>query len=389
MPWRQVNPMDERVRFVVESQLDLITMSDLCRKYGISRKTGYKWLQRYDEHGLEGFKELSRAPLSCPHKTPDKIASRLIELRQCYPVWGPKKLVALLEHELGVGNAPSPSTAGAILSRHGLVERRKKKRGRSGCVRNHFLSEPKEANDVWAVDFKGWFRTRDSKHCHPLTVTDLHSRYLLCCKGYERQSLSATEKDFKEIFKRYGLPKAIRMDNGTPFGSTGLGGLTSLSVKLLRLGINVEYIEPGKPQQNGSHERMHRTLKLEATLPPEKTLSDQQKRFDSWMVRFNELRPHESLSQKRPADCYNPSARQYIGIPAFEYPSYFETRYVRHDGMFSWEGELRFLGRAFERETVGLIRDHENRWLVFAGDMLVGWLPESGKSVRPLNEYQA
>lgn len=382
MPWKQVSPMDERKRFVTECYARHKTMSQLCADYGISRKTGYKWLRRYHEYGEPGLQDRSSAPRNCPHATAGEVVRRLVELREQYPQWGPKKLIVLLDNELGDGTAPSASTAGEILRQHGLVTPRKRKRRSTGHAKQHPLSEPRAANDVWAVDFKGWFRTRDKAACHPLTVSDLYSHYVLLCQGYVRQRLEQVEKDFEQLFQRCGLPKAIRMDNGTPFGSCGLGGLSRLSIKWLKLGINLEFIEPGKPQQNGSHERMHRTLKLEAVIPPARDLAEQQARFDTWRQRFNELRPHEALGQRTPASLYAQSSRSYEGDKKFSYPSYFETRYVRHDGMFSWQGRLRFVGEAFSKDRIGLLRDHEGRWLVFAGDMLVGCQPEENASVQ-------
>ncbi|WP_256128256.1 integrase core domain-containing protein [Desulfolutivibrio sulfoxidireducens] len=389
MPWKQVNPMDERVRFVVETQLGMKSIQQLCHDYGISRKTGYKWLERHAEGGFEACMDQSRAPHSCPHKTSDKIEARLIELRNLYPKWGPKKLVALLEMEMKESHVISASTAGDILYRHGLVVPRKVKKRNYGKTKTHFLREPTSANDVWAVDYKGWFRTKDHFVCHPLTVTDLHSRYVLWCKGHRKQSASEVEKDFETIFTTYGVPLALRMDNGSPFGSTGPGGLTYLSLRWMQIGIDIEFITPGKPQQNGSHERMHRTLKFEAILPPARDIYEQQYRFDAWRERFNTLRPHESLQQKTPGSVYSPSPRRYTGRKGFTYPGYFEVRSVRKDGMFFWKGTLRFVGEAFGKEQIGLVRDHEDRWLVFAGEMLVGWFHESLSGVRPLSEWES
>jgi transposase InsO family protein len=378
--------MEERMLFVVEAQLGAKPLSALCRERGISRKTGYKWLKRYDLYGIEGCRERSRAPLSCPHKTHEMVVQRLIELRRIHPVWGPKKLAKLLANEMGLERSVAPSTAGDILKRHNLVQDRKKKREAGGRLRESPLTEPGTPNDVWAADYKGWFRTQDGLPCHPLTVTDLYSRSALWCMGHLRQSLASADRDFDEIFTRNGLPRVIRVDNGTPFGSTGLFGITKLSLKWLRLGIDVEFIHPGKPQQNGSHERMHRTLKLEAIIPPANTLAEQQRRFDNWRKCFNEYRPHEALGQQTPASLYKTSSRIYNGCPEFQYPGYFETRYVRHDGMFSLDGTLRHIGGAFAKERVGLIRDHEERWLVYAGEMLVGWLSGKSKEVRSIGE---
>lgn len=387
MPWKRVEPMEERLRFVVEAGFGVKSMSQLCRDYGISRKTGYKWLKRKEKFGLEGCRERSRAPGSCPHKIPEDVVQRLVALKRLYPEWGPKKLVVLLRDELPGRHVPCASTAGRILGEEGLVEKRSIKRKSSGRAKNNSFTVPKEANDVWGVDFKGWFYTGDHLACHPLTVTDLHSRYLIWCKGHNRQSLSQVKEDFEQIFIQFGLPKAIRVDNGTPFGSSGLGGLTHLSLQWMKLGIDVEFIHPGKPQQNGCHERMHRTLKLEVGLPPEENLFAQQKRFDDWQKQFNDLRPHEALGQRPPVKCYQPSQRIFCGYEPFSYPEYFDTRRVRRDGMFHWNGTLRFIGEAFRKERIGLVRDHENRWLVFAGSMLVGWQPEDKVRVEAIERW--
>ncbi|WP_319521096.1 IS481 family transposase, partial [uncultured Desulfosarcina sp.] len=313
MPWKRVDPMDERKRFACEAGCGVKSMSELCREYGISRKTGYKWLNRFIENGTSGCRDKSRAPHSCPHKTSDAVVQRLLELREMYPYWGPRKLVVLLGREIGQERAPAPSTAGAILARHGLVGKRRRKRRSFGHVREHHLSTPEKPNDVWAIDYKGWFRTKDGVICHPLTVTDLHSRFVLWCNGHRRQKLVFAERDVKILFAQYGLPRAIRMDNGSPFGSTGLGGLTRLSLSWVRMNIDLEFIKPGRPQQNGCHERMHKSLKLESAQPPARDLATQQRVFDAWRKRFNEIRPHQGLQDRTPAEFYTPSSQRYTG----------------------------------------------------------------------------
>lgn len=371
MPWKEVNIMDARKCFVAEALAGVGTFSALCRKHGISRQTGYLWLRRFRECGC--ITERSRAPHSCPHKTPEETVTLLLQLRDEYPYWGPKKLVKELGTRHGI-KAPSPSTAGCILKKHGLVaDKKPTKRQAGGRLRRHDLLQPNEPNDVWCIDYKGWFRLGDRSLCHPLTITDLWSRFLLDCRCHARQDLGAAMDAMKDVFARYGLPRAIRVDNGTPFGSTGLGGFTALSVWWLRLGISVDFIEPGKPQQNGSHERMHRTLKLEATIPPEHTLVQQQQRLDTWRCRFNEIRPHEALGQVTPSSVYRLSSRRLPHMEAdFAYPSYFEVRQVRRDGMFKWAGSKVFLGQAYVKCRIGLIRNYDENWLVYVGDKLIG-----------------
>lgn len=371
MPWKKVEAMDERVRFVAEALARVGSFSRLCRKYGISRETGYKWMRRFQECG--SVEERSRAPKSCPHKTPEEVVALLLNLRRETPYWGPKKLVKQISRDFGL-RAPAPSTAGAILKKHGLIAEAKRRRRQSGGrLRLHELLRPEAPNDVWSVDYKGWFRLGDKSVCHPLTISDLHSRYILACHCYGRQELAATKQTMRETFATYGLPHVIRVDNGTPFGSTGLGGFTALSVWWLRLGIEVDFIEPGKPEQNGCHERMHRTLKLEATMPPEDTLANQQKRLAAWQRNFNENRPHEGLGQATPSSVYRPSSRRLpLEDPDFTYPSYFEVRRVRWDGMFKWGGNHIFLGQAYVKSRIGLICNYDGNWLVYAGEHLLG-----------------
>lgn len=386
MPWKKVNAMEERGRFVVEVLARLDSFSALCHKYGISRKTGYKWVKRFQEHG--SVEERSRAPKTCPHKTPDRIVELLLLVREENPCWGPKKLVRLLYNEHGI-DPPSRSTAGDILKKHGLIAESKKKRRQSaGRLRRSELLTPKDVNDVWSVDYKGWFRLGDRSVCHPLTISDMYSRYVLSCQCYPRQSMKMTKEGMSQAFETYGLPQAIRVDNGTPFGSTGLGGFTALSAWWLRLGIIVDFIEPGKPQQNGSHERMHRTLKLEAAMPPERTLAEQQKRLDTWRCRFNEKRPHEALGQVTPLSVYRPSSRRLpLEVPNFSYPSYFEVRQIRWDGMFKWGGNQIFLGQAYVKCRIGLIQNYDGIWLVYVGEHLVGGLlAQEPKHVVPVRK---
>ncbi|EHJ46064.1 Integrase catalytic region [Solidesulfovibrio carbinoliphilus subsp. oakridgensis] len=385
MPWKKVNPMEERARFIVELSQRRESFAALCRKYGISRETGYKWLRRYQAG--EGLGERSRVARHCPHKTPDAVVTLLLALRQENPYWGPKKLVRLLQDVHGIEYPPAKSTAGDILKRHGLITATKAKRRQSGGrLRREDLRQPKQANDVWSADYKGWFRLEDRSICHPLTISDIFSRYVLGCYVFPTQTLERTKEAMRRVFMRYGLPRAIRVDNGTPFGSTGIAGLTGLSVWWLQLGIVVDFIAPGKPEQNGCHERMHRTLKLEATIPPSANLREQQERLESWRERFNSHRPHEALDQATPASIYRPSSRRLPrNEPCFEYPSSFESRTVRRDGMFNWEGRQIFLGEAFAKCRIGLTRNYDDRWLVYLGEHLLGgFCPKDPKRVVPV-----
>ena len=387
MPWKKVNAMEERARFIMEFSSGRDSFTSICRKYGISRETGYKWVQRFKKSGC--IEEHSRAPHTCPHKTPEETVRLLLLLREENPCWGPKKLVKILSDEYGIDVPPAPSTAGEILKKHGLItESRKRRRQSAGRLRRHELSNPTTINDVWSVDYKGWFRLGDRSVCHPFTVSDIFSRYVLACTCFPRQTLEGTKEAMKVVFGEYGLPLVIRMDNGTPFGSTGLGGLTQLSLWWIRLGIAVDFIEPGKPEQNGCHERMHRSLKLEATIPPERNIVEQQKRLDIWRRRFNEKRPHEALGQITPGSIYRASERRLpLKEPDFRYPAYFESRSVRGDGMFHWCGGQVFVGEAYAKCRIGLIRNYDGRWLVYAGEHLIGGiLAEEPKHVVPVEK---
>lgn len=352
MPWQETHRMDLRVKFIAAYQSRLYTMSALCAELEISRKTGYKWVRRYEAEGLDGLKDRSHAPRHCPHRTGVQMEELLVAARKRFPAWGPRKLVAYLERKHPGLALPAASTVGEILARHGLVPPRR--RGRPA----HPGSSPLEAaapNEVWSVDFKGEFRTRDGRYCYPLTASDAYSRFLLGCEGLGSPSTLGARACFEQLFRAYGLPQAIRSDNGTPFASTALRGLSRLSVWWLKLGIAHQRIEPGKPQQNPRHERMHRTLKASTTRPPERNLAEQQRRFDAFRQEYNEERPHEALGQRPPASLYTPSPRAMPEVlPAPEYPGHCETRHVRHTGGFRFRGREIFLSEVLAGEWIAL-----------------------------------
>lgn len=299
--------------------------------YSISRKTGYKWIERYLAEGPPGLEDRSRRPASSPLRTPDEIVAALIRTRRLHPSWGARKILRLVQRAHPRWKLPHPSTVCDIFSRHGLVARRRRRRtighpGRPTTV-------PDAANQLWAADFKGEFRTRDGIYCYPLTITDGHSRFLLGCQGLRSTAVDLSRPVFSRIFHEYGLLERIRCDNGVPFATNTLGRLSRLSAWWVRLGIRPEFIEPGKPQQNGSHERMHRTLKADATRPPAGSLAAQQRRFNAFRDEFNHVRPHEALDQQPPASCYEPSGRPMPDrVPPLEYPDRFEIRYVSANG---------------------------------------------------------
>ena len=273
--------MEERMSFVLMAERRQQSFSSLCAEYGISRKTGYKWVERYHTYGLKALGELSRRPMSCPHKTSEAVERLILGDRRKHPTWGPKKLRDLLIKQHQIADPPAESTIGAVLKRNGVALRKRRRRGVFRLPLQD-LTHPESANDVWTVDFKGWFRTLDGARCDPLTVMDLYSRYLLCAKLLSGQTVRATKPAFAALFKRNGLPRVIRVDNGSPFASMGIGRLSELSVWWTHLGIRVEFIKPASPQENGAHERMHGTMKGEAVKPPSTNPVAQQQRLDRW-----------------------------------------------------------------------------------------------------------
>lgn len=285
MPWSETTKMRERVRFVGDVERELFSMTELCQRYGISRETGYTWVDRYFEHGVEGLKDQSRAPKSCPHRTDPAVVELLAEARRRHPSWGPKKLIAWLDRRHH-RPWPAASTAGEILKRLGLVKERRRRRriGHPGRP----LTVATAANQLWTADYKGQFKTKDGLYCYPLTVADSFSRYLLGCRALPSTKTLGTRQAFERLFYQYGLPEAIRTDNGTPFASSNaIGRLSRLSVWWIRLGIRPELIEPSHPEQNGSHERMHKTLKAETTRPPAANRSAQQRKFELFRHEYN------------------------------------------------------------------------------------------------------
>lgn len=362
MPWKATCIMDERLEFIADCLRKEEPMSALCAAYGISRKTGYKWLERYLADPAQGLLDRSRAPHQCDWRLDEAIASRIVALRRRHPHWGPRKLLAILSRENPDVDWPAASTAGELLRRAGLSEPRRRRR--SAIVRQAPFLEVSAPNDVWCADFKGWFRTSDGRRCDPLTISDAHTRYLLECRIVEPTRAGARPR-FERAFRTFGLPKAIRTDNGPPFASIGAGGLSRLSVEWVKLGIKLEPIEPGEPQQNGRHERMHRTLKQETANPPARSPQQQQARFDRFRRIYNKERPHEALGQQPPAQHYTPSIRPYPDrIPEPWYGPDHAVRRVRPTGEIKWAGELVFIGEALAGEPVGIAETQAGDWIV-------------------------
>lgn len=374
MPWKASTPVSERMVFV-SRLLAGERMKALCAEYGISRKTGYKFRDRFDKAGPAGLYDVSRRPTTSPSRTPPEIAQLLIEARRAHPTWGPRKLVAIVSRSHRGVTLPAASTVGGILARAGLVRaRRRRKVLRLGTIR----SEASTPNEVWCADYKGQFRLANGRYCYPLTVTDQASRYILACEGFEAIDGDAARAVFDDRFERYGLPLAIRTDNGAPFASTGLFGLTRLSAYWLKLGIALERIDPGKPQQNARHERMHRTLKEDTTRPAAATLLGQQEKFDDWVETFNHTRPHEALEQEPPASVYSRSPRPFTTQGLTEYPLHDDVRKVSPSGhirlLRTSKHRATYLSAALSGERVGIRELEEGRWLVSFATLDLGWI---------------
>lgn len=371
MPWREVCYMEERLRFIVAVLADEESMTERCEQFGISRKTGYKWLTRYLELGPAGLQDRSHAPRLVPWAITQAQAEAIVGLRREHPSWGPKKLRAKLVERAPQVIWPAQSTIGDLLRREGLSTPRK--RCRRASPSRDGLSTPLAANDLWAIDFKGWFRTQDRARCDPLTVSDLFSRYLLCSQVVSPPTTQACRGELERVFREYGLPRRIRSDNGPPFASVGIGGLSSLSAWWVKLGILPERIEPGQPQQNGRHERMHATLKAETAKPPAANLAAQQRRFDRFRIEFNCERPHEALGQTPPARHYTASPRPYPArLEDPVYPKDYEPRRVRSNGEIKWQGELIFIGEALIGEVIGLLENDDGDAEVYFGPLPLG-----------------
>jgi putative transposase len=371
MPWTETCAMEERVKFVMEWLEGTWSKAELCRFYGISRPTGDKWLTRYAEIGVEGLRDRSRAPQHHPNGVSEATESAIVTLRRARMHWGPKKLRVVLARETPGREWPAVSTIGEILKRHSLAVPRKHRR-RTPPSTQPFAAIDK-SNALWCVDHKGWFRTGDGRVCEPLTMTDAWSRYLLRDQAVKDKRVETTHGVMEAAFREYGLPWAILSDNGSPFASRGVAGLSRLSVWWVKLGIAVERIEAGHPEQNGRHERMHKTLKQETASPPAATARKQQESLDRFRWEYNEERPHEALGQRTPASVYTPSPRAYPSrLGPAEYPGGGEVRTVQKHGEFTWKRTAVFLGEALYGERVGLEPLDERYWTVRFVTMKLG-----------------
>jgi transposase InsO family protein len=349
--------MEERVGLFRDYDTGVFSVSDLCQRYGISRETFYVWKHRRESGDDHWFEGLSHAVEHCPHATSDRLIKQIVATRRKFPYFGPKKIKIWLENNVPDIAWPAASTIGDILKRAGLVDERRRRR--RPIAQGEVVIPATAANDEWAIDFKGWFRTLDGTRCDPLTITDAASRYLIEVRIVEPTTVGV-RRAMERVFKEIGLPSAIRSDNGSPFGSTGAGGLSSLSVWWLKLGIEPRYIPPSSPQDNGRHERMHRTLKAQTSNPAAKTAVQQQRRFDCFRHHYNEERPHEALDQQPPAKLWQPPRRKLPKrLEDAWYDANHKVRRVRPNGVIKWGGELVFIGEALAGEPVGLA-EHES-----------------------------
>jgi putative transposase len=373
MPWKETGPMDERVKFIGLYLEADHSVAELSREFGVSRKTAYKWIDRYRSEGIAGLAELSRAPHCQAARVSSMVEEAVIEMRTKKPSHGPKKIRQLLKIAHPEIRCPAVSTIGEILKRNGLVVPRR--RSRKSAPYEQPLLGCDQSNSVWSADFKGWFRARNGERCDPLTITDNFSRYLLRCQLVRSSRYEAVKPIFIAAFQEYGLPMAIRTDNGTPFASTAVGGLSKLSIWWIRLGIIPERIQPGKPQQNPRHERMHRTLKAETAKPPKSSRKQQQIAFDRFRQEYNEERPHEGIEQRFPAELYQPSLRHYpLRLPPIDYPEAMQVRSVRMKGDIPWKGERVYLSQTLSGERVGLRNVGESLWDIYFGPVRLAQL---------------
>lgn len=382
MPWTETSPVDQRQRFIADVRAGLYSMTELCERYGISRTSGYKWVARADAGGRAALADRSRAPHHCPHRIPSPVADLLCAARRAHPQWGPKKLLQYLApRHRRIATWPAISTVGDLLVREGLVTKRRRRRrpDHPGTVPPH-TTEP---NDLWAADFKGQFRTGDGIYCYPLTITDQHSRFLLTCHSLRNVQTIGAKPAFERAFREYGLPRAIRTDNGVPFATQAVHGLSQLNVWWIRLGIQHQRILPAHPQQNGAHERMHKTLKAGAIRPPRATLPAQQRAFDAFRREYNEVRPHDTLHGATPASVYQPSPRPYPRrLPPIDYPGHYLVKRITSGGTFRFGRRLLFLATPLEGYDVGLDEVEDGVWSIYFCQVLIARFTERDHIIR-------
>lgn len=382
MPWRECDVMDERLKFVARL-LEGEKMAVLCRDFGISRKTGYKILERYEDSGVEGLTDRSRRPYRHANQLPFQIETMIVRLKREKPTWGAPKIMELLARRYPDVQRPAISTIHAVLDRHGLVKHRKGRRNRATGTG---LCDTEQPNDLWCADYKGEFMLADRRYCYPLTITDYASRYLFAVEALQSTKEVTAFTVFERVFRENGMPRAIRTDNGVPFASpNALFNLSKLSVWWLRLGIAIERIKPGNPQQNGRHERMHLTLKLSTTKPAGQNFLQQQARFDDFIVEFNTERPHQALAMKPPAAVYTPSQKAYEGLPELDYPFHDKSVIVTTCGRICFQTRKINLSQVFAGQRVGIKQVEDRLWLVSFMDYDLGYFDDTECRLEPLD----
>jgi putative transposase len=371
MPFQETRVMDQRQRFVQDAHCSLMSFSELCRRYGISRKTGYKWLERWIREGPHGLRDRSSRPIESPLATPPTVVEAILEVRRKHTDYGAKKVTWYLERNRPDLRLPSRTTIHNILHRHGLIPARRRRVRRWHPGRPN--TEATHPNAIWTTDFKGQFRTRDGRYCFPLTVQDMYSRFLLGCQGRLDISIARAKPVFARLFREFGMPERIRSDNGAPFASNALGRLSQLSVWFIRLGIIPELIEPASPQQNGKHENMHLVLKRQATRPPQANLRMQQRALTTFRHEYNWVRPHEALDGALPSDLYRPSARPFPRrLEPLVYPAHFEVRLVSRNGGIRWLNQWVNVSHLLAEEYVGLEEVDAGLFDVYFGSVWLG-----------------
>ncbi|OGO42147.1 MAG: hypothetical protein A2137_02900 [Chloroflexi bacterium RBG_16_58_8] len=381
MSWKETRVMDEKIKMISNWLSGEYSITELSRIHEISRKTLYKWIERYEADQETGLQERSRKPFEMPRATSPELVADILAAKSRHEHWGSRKLLAWLARHQPEKRWPAASTTSEILKRHGMVHARRKRHHTPPYSHPFFKSN--RPNEVWCADYKGQFRLGEGKLCYPLTLSDSHSRFLLGCWGLYHPAYLPTRYCFERAFREYGLPGAIRTDNGTPFASVGLGGLSSLAVWFVKLGIYPERIEKGHPEQNGRHERMHRTLKAEAISPPRKNIREQQKAFDRFRTAYNHERPHEALGQKPPVSVYQHSAREYPArLPDIEYPQNFRIRQVKQGGSFKWQNHELYLSGALAGELVGMKEIGNGIWQIYFSFYPLGILDERTLLIR-------
>ena len=376
MPWLETDAMNERLKFVQDAQSDRFTMAELCARHGVSCPTGYQWIARYAEAGRRGLGDRSRAPHTCPHTLSATMTDLLCATREAHPFWGARKLLVVLQGKHPrLRDWPAPSTVADLLARRGLVQRRRTRRPTTHPGVIPAVSDA--PNDVWTADFTGQFRTGDLAYCSPLTIADLASRFLLTCHGLRSTKCELAKPIFERAFREYGLPWAIRTDNGVPFATAAIHGLAFLNVYWMQLGIAQQRIHPASPQENGAHARRHRTLKRQAIKPVRQTCTAQQRNVDAFRREYNDERPHEALGQHTLASRYTTSPRPYPArLPVPDYPGHFLVKTITTAGTFRFGKRIVYLANALTNQKIGMEETDDGLWSIYFHSVLLATFDE-------------